>query len=280
MRVNKLFRYIKKSVPGPERFFASRSDYINVLLESKGNPYKTEDELLSDHFFIKAIVTHWLKSGQIGCRFAQFFASNFERFGWTLDVTDYDFDSINIQQARLIEKNIVEKIRNSKTEVFSLIFPRIFKFTQVTNLILSLVQGSNFFIESSVPYQDQQLVALRYDLTGKNNFAWVMFLGPFENIPKTRRAPFFQIVIRTKKKDKSKMYRLARDVSDAHNADMPVNMLPIKMQDNLWRQSFISTRLILGHKPGIHAAARYTVSIPNYLWEKIEKEIVNDKIYK
>ncbi|WP_129045114.1 hypothetical protein [Companilactobacillus metriopterae] len=263
----KQFMNIDKSVNGPDKNFSNRNDYLSALMSENG--FDNENEILSNNNFIFNIVKHWVASGQIGCRFAQFFANNTKKYGWTFDTYPCKFDRVSFEDGQIIEKKIINQIKNSDSQVFSMIFPRIESFSQVMNLIESLLKYTNFFIEDIKKYQDQYLISIRYDITGNGNYAWIMFLGPFQNLPRTRQCPFFQIVIRTKKKDKKKMYKLAKDNSYAHNADMPVDMLPKKMQNNFWKQSSVATKKILGYKPDEHSAARYTVSVPNYMWENV-----------
>ena len=86
-----LFRQIPKSISGNDRNFSSRSDYINGLLLS--TDHKTNTELFLDDEIVISTVKHWVSSGQIGCRFAQLFSGNSDKYGWKFVVKHSKFNS-------------------------------------------------------------------------------------------------------------------------------------------------------------------------------------------
>lgn len=247
--------------------YSNREDYIKFL----SNKYKiSEKEVLNDDNLIIKLTKNWFRQGQVGCGFAQYMAHDTEQFGWRFMVereTEFTNDTVNELFSR-INNHIIK----SNDEVLSILFPNIDDEYKLASLVKSLVDYTPFFIDGVKDYsQDQMLVSLRLDISGSQNYSWIMALGPYDNFPLTRQCPITQLVIRLKVKDVNRMYHKAKNVSDAHNADIPVDMIETRKQDALWELSFKNTKRVLGHKPDDLSAAKYTCPISIDIYNKLFK---------
>ncbi len=261
------FRKLKRSNSIGGKFYSDREDYIEFL--SKKYNISKEEVLENDELVIE-LTQNWFKQGQVGCGFAKYMAGDSDRFGWRFIVekkSEYTKSSIS----KLYSK-IKNHIQHSGDEVLSILFPHINSDISFAELIKSLVEHTPFFIDNVQEYSEKLiLISLRLDISGNKNNSWIMALGPFDDFPKTRQCPVTQIVIRLKVKDTERMYHEAKNVSDAHNADMPVDMIEPRKQDALWELSFKNTERVLGHKPDNLSAAKYTCPIPKDIYINLFK---------
>lgn len=261
------FKKLKRSNYISGKFYSDRDDYIEYISKKYNIP---KNEVLENDELVIELTQNWFKQGQVGCGFAQYMAGDADKFGWRFIVekeSEYTKSSISKLYGR-----INEHLQASGDEVLSILFPNIDSDVRFAELIQSLVEYTPFFIENTQEYSEELiLLSLRLDISGNKNNSWIMALGPFSNFPATRQCPITQIVIRLKVKDTGRMYHKAKNVSDAHNADMPVDMIEPRKQDALWEISFKNTERVLGHKPDNLSAAKYTCPIPKKIYKNLFK---------
>lgn len=258
------FKKITKQEFGKSSY-STRTDYLNFY-QDKYN--LSQDDILTNDDLIISATKNWFTQGQVGCAFAKYMAKDTQQFGWDfITYTENDFSKNKISE---LYDDIKYYIKKEHSETLSVIFPLIKTEKDFANLIHSLISNTDIFIEKTLQYNNHTLLAMRLDISGHENNSWIMALGPLDTFPLTRQAPFLQLVIRLKVKDTDRMYSKAKNVPDAHNADMPVDMLPIHMQDRLWEASFKNTKRVLGHKPDNLSAAKYTCPLSTNLFNKLD----------
>lgn len=252
------FRKINKNKLVNGKRYSVIEDYLEYFnLKYKLSP----KEVLDSDDLVIDISKNWISQGQIGCAFAKYMSHSTDDFGWKFEVCR--FDTFSKEEVSALYSVIDSHINNPESETLSILFPYITEESQFYEMLDRLIKYSPFFLDSAVNYGDNlKLLAIRLDISGKGNNSWIMALAPFEEFPITRQSPITQLVIRLKVKDPSRMYHQAKNVADAHNADMPIDIIAKHKQDALWDASFKNTERVLGHKPDDLSAAKYTCPIP------------------
>ncbi|MFD9545550.1 hypothetical protein [Streptomyces sp. NPDC060022] len=199
----------------------------------------------------------WHLRGQNGCQFARLAASNAELLGWDLFVVADHLDTRGTQQ---IDVKIRACISDPRVQLVSLIWPYLQEPLSAVRVVRGLVAGSEFWLERDELVDRLRYLALRYPIT-KQVQAWAMAFGPFGFLPNTRRAPFFEIIIRVKEKEETIFHRLNQDRESAHLADVPLKMSDL-LREHRWNGTMRRTRMILSREPDDISAAKSTITLP------------------
>jgi hypothetical protein len=205
----------------------------------------------------------WFLRGQSGCVFARFAAMKEAGIGWDYIVWGGQLDHLTLQVVNRIDDLVQEATEDDETQVVSVLLPTVETGADALAVVDALVAGTSFWVERELIFDDRLVVYLRRSISGDGQDvqAWVMAFGPFGFIPNTRRAPFFELVIRAKPKPDWIFERLNPDRAAAHLADVPL-VMPPRHWEHRWQSTLRKTREILGHEPNEVSSARATISVP------------------
>ena len=194
---------IPRSVEAGGLTFPDREDYLSTLKLRDGS-----GEL--DTAALIAIQRDWHSRGQNGCVFAMHAARQLSDQQWSYEVYDGMPDALTMQMA------IESAVGNPENELASLLFPNVTSLEQLAELINTAVEAG------CVPYQeamgDVDVLRLRWRIGEVES--WVIGFIPLDDVPVTRRAPFAELVFRTKQKSGIIHERLNNDPTQAHVADI------------------------------------------------------------
>lgn len=201
----------------------------------------------------------WHVRGQSGCMFARLAAHSAETLRWVYAVTTRTSAPASLcsNAARRLDAAIVDPT----CQLFSFLFPAITAPGQAVNVVYALTRYSPFWLEMNQIDRGELRLHVRYPVSSTGVQAWVMAFGPWDFLPNTRRAPFFELAVRVKVKPDQIYHRLNQDRGIAHLADAPLSM-PAKHQEDRWRSTLRRTRMILGGEPDSRSAAKSTLTIP------------------
>lgn len=196
------------------------------------------------------------RNGASGCLFAAHVASNPTKFGWRLSVSELDENNV--------EKIIQEAASEPEISMQSIIFPSILNEEDLIKLLLFMKNGNSFTLE-----QEQEvagLMCLGYRIRIGNKLSWVTGFGDFYFLPKTRQAPFTEIVFRSKPRPDYSIVMKEAPPDVLHLADLDVGSMKKSKFKALWFGSFETTERLLGQKPDLRSAAKTTYSVPIRIW--------------
>lgn len=240
---------------GLRKFPSLEQYYETVSTLSQG--IETEEQ---NHLYALA-QRDWHIRGQNGCMFARIAALKSENVGWNYSVIDPQVSKIDNTQVVDIHGSLEEAVRNSDTELYSLLFPGVTSAKSAVEIIRTLARGPKFWLEKDELIDSVLKLRLRYPVVENEVQAWVMAFGPFNFLPNTRQAPYFELVTRVKVKPETIFHRLNKDPAVAHLADIPLDM-PEKYWEDRFDSTLRRTRMILGNEPDDVSAAKSTISIP------------------
>lgn len=166
-----------------------------------------------DRETIVSIQRDWHMRGQNGCVFAMHAARKMNERQWRHEVyrPPYDLD--------LIRRHISSEIDDPQNDILSLLFPVVECEATLQALIdLAIAVGCHVATEPSKP----GMVSLRYSLNDVES--WIVGFAPILGLPETRRAPFAELVIRTKVKPSCVHPGLNSDATQAHLADIDLSL--------------------------------------------------------
>ncbi|MER5931112.1 hypothetical protein [Streptomyces sp. NPDC002054] len=206
---------------------------------------------------VAAALTDWHQRGQNGCLFARLAASDSNIPHWNRLVVDPGREPEEMSE---LEAEIQKSIEDPAAHLLSIAWPGLREPDEIVRLIGGLLELSRFWLECDMRVGNLRSVQIRYPVS-KGLQAWVMAFGPFGFLPATRRAPFFELVLRIKRKPETAFHRLNQDASVAHLADFPLEMSEQRWEHR-WRSTMNRTRVILGHEPDAASAAKSTILLP------------------
>jgi hypothetical protein len=248
------FAHLSTTVAYGERRFPASGQYhqlVSDLSRTNNAPSVYELSVLAQR--------DWHARGQNGCVFARLAALAADSLRW-----DYIVVSELLQTPGSIVALCAQldtAIADERCEVVSILFPLTSAPSQAIATIRELSGLSPFWLEYDEVDQGYLRLHLRYPVAGGGIQAWVMAFSPFSFVPNTRRAPYFELVLRTKEKPTEVFHRLNQDRDIAHLADAPLVMSE-KYWEDRWRSTLRRTRMILGGEPDNISAARATFAIP------------------
>ncbi|WP_242909257.1 hypothetical protein [Actinomadura terrae] len=190
--------------------FPTREDYLTRYAAGR-----SVDEISADT--ITTIQSDWHIRGQNGCVFAMHAARSLSARQWRHEVL---FDH---RDARRIRTLITRSVADPGNDVLSLIFPQVTTPEHVQVLVRSALEAGCHLAPDD-PAEGSGLIALRYRLGAADS--WIVGFAPLPNLPATRRAPFTELAIRTKTKDRPTHPDLNKDAGQAHLADINLDYPP------------------------------------------------------
>jgi hypothetical protein len=119
-------------------------------------------------------------------------------------------------------------------------------------------------LEQKEEFDDSMCLGYRVavgDLT-----SWMTGFGPFAFLPKTRQAPFTEIIFRSKPRPQYDWVMKEAPPDLIHLADMDMKGMAEEQLRSLWEGSLTNTESVLGSKPNLRSAAKTTFAIPLRLW--------------
>lgn len=248
--------------------FSTRRDYIEYLVAQ--DVYGSQADILANSALVESVQQDWLhRTGQVGCRFAQFMASSPGEFGWERVVLAGE--SPEAWEPRELGSLIAHFIANPNSRALSLVFPEIIQESQVLQLI-KLMAALPICHLQIVDQRKTARATIRVGLRvriSQDVDAFALALGPFENrLPLTRCAPLLELAFPVKQKVPPLRYGLTDDPASVHLADVPLNLT-----DRAWKRMIDQTRILKrqvlqGAHPG--AKARVTFSFSASLWERFD----------
>ena len=125
---------------------------------------------------------------------------------------------------------------------------------------------AEFELETWSAPSDYICVGLR--VVSGSERSWVTGFGNFDFLPKTRQAPFTEIIFRSKPRPDYDSVMKEAPAGVLHLADMDMKGMRENKFKALWFGSFDKTEAVLGHKPDILSAAKTTFAFPKALWLK------------
>ena len=129
--------------------------------------------------------------GDAGCQFAVRAAENSKLHKWQHIVIEH-------QTISEIDTVIIDAIQSPEVNQISLLFPCIKTQSDLESLLYSFEASQIFFFAPEIEYSNYRCIGLRAHVLGKS--AWVSGFAPLECLPKTRQAPFTELVFRVKDK--------------------------------------------------------------------------------
>ena len=198
----------------------------------------------------------WFQRGQTGCLFARM-AALLDARAWPYLVWNHrEFDALAALQ---LDAAIDQAAADDDVQMVSLLFPQCRTIEELRDITLTLEETS-FRVDDITIFEKEVVFQVRRPVADGVD-AWVMGFGPDPAFPETRRAPYFELALRVRKKPDAIYGRLNQDRDVAHLADFPLSM-PDKHWDDRWDSTKRRTREILDHEPDLKSAAKSTFSIP------------------
>jgi hypothetical protein len=168
----------------------------------------------------------WMKSGGIGCVFAQVMARNPESVNWRFSlVSDYTKP-------------------DKDTFIQSIVFPHSDAY-----LVRKWALDNGFFVEDVNDFYE----GLR--IKSGQFVSWVQYFGPDSHV-KTRQSPYPMLSFCIKL---PVVYHAKVGFNGVlHLAHASVKGLSERAKEAMWNRSFLHTEKVIGHKPTIAEAAKTT----------------------
>lgn len=219
---------ISRSVEVADYTFPNRKDYFESLGISDSNELDKETSI--------AIQRDWHSRGQNGCVFAMFAAQKLNEEQWAYEAYDALPDAASMQDA------IKSAVNDPDNEVLSLLFPTITDTPGLHSLIDLAIEAGCALQQEDL--EGTQVLRLRWHLGDVES--WVLGFIDNESMPATRRAPFTELVFRTKQKTKVIHRRLNNDPTQAHVADIDLGFDEAVLERLMDKSSQRTTRLLGG----------------------------------
>ena len=250
---------------------ATRSDYLVALIDE--GEISCEADLAKNPELVIDISRHWLAKPHIGCAFARRLNGDRDLFGLRT-VVIAGGKGIS-QLAAEITVETVAAASNEGVEAVSIILPDLIGLDQLCALLWELdkhekwaLRLATHFVEpiSLEPYARVGLDFIQEDSIPSA----VLGIGPFEELPMTRRGPFVSLEIRCKSrfaKESDKRPGVPPPVI-SHLAQIPY---PTKEQiaeksDPMWQQTSKMRLAVLGSNDQ-RGKGEVTFAIPWEIWE-------------
>jgi len=208
--------------------------------------------MASDSEIIDAQVEFYHSNGA-GCGFAAYAARDTVKFGWHHKVLPAEEKEIDLAIERAIKESTVSTL--------SLIFPAQRDLNGLLNLIRVLSGCTYVYLGQDEWFEGYRCVGFRTRIVDMHS--WVSGFGPFSFFPKTRQAPYTEIVMRVKSRPNYSKTMKKSPPGVLHLADMDMLDIPDATFKQMWGKSHERTARILGHKPNLMSAAKTTFVLPD-----------------
>lgn len=241
-------QYGLRRFPAPEQYHR----HVDQTLE--------EAELPNPAAIYAVAQRDWHMRGQNGCVFARLAARAAPSLSWRYVVV---FGATDGSQLHAISEHVQTMSEEPGTQVVSVLFPEVREAGEAASAIRGLACTEQFWLERDDVIDDMLRLHLRYTFGEEmaKVDAWIMAFGPFNFVPNTRRAPYFELAIRVKEKPALIFHKLNQDRDVAHLADVSLDMSD-RYWEHRWRSTLNRTRMILGGEPDDISAAKSTLAIP------------------
>lgn len=187
-----------------------------------------------------------------GCGFAAIAAKNAAHYEW-------DHILVEAPEASAIDDAISSAMAADGVSTLSIVFPSVRSDTEF-DAFLPTLQSERLVLRETEDTDVNRCYRFRAIIDDEESL--VTGFGPFDWLPKTRRAPYTSIVLRVKPRPDYDWHLKPPVPGIIHIADMHMQGMSDSSLRKLWRNSFWTTRGILGKKPDRESAARTTFIVP------------------
>lgn len=248
---------ISKSIEAGGWAFPGRADYLSHygIVPSEGS-----GRLEIDPATAIEIQRDWHSRGQNGCVFAMRAARQLDLEQWSASVHD------ELPDPHTMHGIIQRAVDDPKNEIHSFILPNVTTPEQIRELMdVSVAAGC--VMREHAEIDGVEIFRLRWLLGDGSVESWMVGFASMTEVPPTRRAPFTELVIRTKLRGEEVHRELNHDPDAAHVANI-----------NLGFGETITARLIVASKqraakllggpaaraatPGARAKTTYGLALP------------------
>lgn len=193
--------------------FPQREDYLAVYGVDGSMPI---DGGVLDPSQVAAIQKDWHSRGQNGCVFAMRAARMLSSAQWSREV------HYELPEPDEITDSVEQAVDDGENQLHSLIFPNITDSTQVLDLIGNAVDAGCLVKEEEK--DGASIVRLRWVMGDVQSL--VLGFAPLEEVPLTRRAPFTELLFKTKPKTEHIMHENLDHRRDrTHAADLDPRLM-------------------------------------------------------
>ena len=245
--------YFLRSFPAPGQYWA--------LAAELGRRRNSDDRAT----LIALAQRDWHVRGQTGCMFVRLAARDAGNLRWHYVVSEYVGRSVS--GASEVQAQVNRAVDDNEIQVVSIVLPGVRDARTAVSAIRELAASTSFWLAKDAVDEGLLHLHLRYPVgagRGESVEAWVMAFAPFDFVPNTRRAPYFELAVRVKEKPAWIFHRLNQDRLVAHLADVELEMSERHWEDR-WRSTLRRTRMILGGEPDTVSAAKSTLAVPEFL---------------
>lgn len=194
----------------------------------------------------------FFRDNKAGCSFAAVAARKPRKYGWVHVVSALDPSSI--------DQTIERSISDSQTTTLSLIFKDCQTPEHLQELVMLLQRCQHIFLGQDVIYEGFRCLGFRVRVQELQS--WVSGFGPFAFFPKTRQAPYTELIFRVKPRPAYEKVMKVSPEGVIHLADMDMLGIPEVEFKKLWKASHEKTAAVLGHEPDFRSAAKTTFILP------------------
>lgn len=194
----------------------------------------------------------FFRENETGCSFAALAARDPSKYGWHRVVIE--------PNASWIDVAIAEAVADPDTSTLSLIIPSITTSEELWEFLLELQQSRFIFVGLDEVIGADRCIGLRARVGEYQS--WISGFGNFPSMPITRRAPFVELVLRTKPRPNYSVILKEAPAMVIHLADMHLRGITREAFAALWQSSLRRTAAILGHAPDLRSAAKTSFVFP------------------
>lgn len=202
---------------------------------------------------------NWHQTGQSGCLFARLLAREVEAGQWRSLVLMAEDEDLPQLIADAVPGALRTAMDAEACAILSLLFPTVTTPLQLGSVSAGLARGTPIAVTEDHSHSGWVTTAMRLDISGAGELAWIMAFGPFSEWPPTRRGPVTELTIRMKPKPPDLFHRLNQDPTAAHLADTSLPLTEDQMEA-VFERTEKATRDVLGESPDFRSAARTTFS--------------------
>lgn len=199
------------------------------------------------------------KARTAGCVFVAICAKNPTKYGWYHSI-------IHELKASTIDNIVETAIADEKVSTQSLIFPDITTNQDIVAFVTLLQNCKTIKLELDQIADERRCFGFRVILDD-STLSWVSGFANYDFLPKTRQAPFLELVFRVKPRPHYESHMKPPIEGVVHLADTDMLTSSKRVFRKWWNASFSNTKRVLGHKPDLHSAAKTTFSIPTVLFD-------------
>jgi len=236
--------------------FPGREDY---LAHYNVNMSETTGLLDIGAKTVVAIQRDWHSRGQNGCVFAMRAAYELDEQRWSASVHHVLPDATEMRSL------IKAAVANPINEIHSFLFPNITQPDQVRELMRLAVEAGCVMREHAET-EGVEVFRLRWMLGDGKVESWMVGFAAMQDVPPTRRAPFTELVIRTKLREREIHPDLNADPTAAHVANIDLGYDPDKTGRLIKSSKLRAARLLGGpvaraNTPGARAKTTFGLTL-------------------